>query len=75
MMVGQTEETHLRWGAPVFVPLAAGVRNQCIIQFPYMGRACGVGEFMVELRDGEIQAFNYKTPFIVYSRGKIVRTR
>ncbi len=75
LMVGQTDVVRLRWGAPVFVPLSAGVRHQLIVQFPYMRRSCGVAEFAVELRDGEVQAFNYKTPFIVYSSGKITRTR
>ena len=75
LIVGQTEVVRLGWGAPVFVPLSAGVRHQLVVQFPYMRRPCGVAEFPVDLQDGEVQAFNYKTPFIVYSRGKITRTR
>lgn len=75
LIAAPTEVTRLRWGAPVFVQLSAGVKHQLVVQFPYMRKACGVAEFSVELREGEVQAFDYKTPFIVYSSGKITRTR
>jgi len=75
LIAGSTNVTNLRWGGPVFVPLPAGVRHQLVVQFPYMRKACGVAEFSVELRDGEVQAFVYKAPHIVYSSGKIIKTR
>ena len=75
LIVGQTDVIPLRWGAPVFVPLSAGVKHQLVVQFPYMRKPCGVAEFAVELGEGEVQRFDYKTPFIVYSNGEIVRRR
>jgi len=72
---GETDVIPLRWRVPVFVPLSAGVRHQLIVQFPYMGRPCGVADVTVELRDGEVQQFNYTAPHIVYSGGKVARTR
>jgi hypothetical protein len=72
---GEADVILLRWKAPVFVPLPAGVRHQLVVQFPYMGRPCGVAEVAVDLRDGEVQKFNYTAPHIVYSSGKIARTR
>ncbi len=64
----------LRWGGPTFVPMPHGPTSPLVIQFPYLGKACGVVQFAVDLRAGEVQSFEYKAPFIVYSTGTIYRT-
>ncbi len=75
LVVGPTDVISLRWGTPVFVPLSAGLRHPLVVQFPYMRKPCGVAELAVELREGEVQAFDYKTPFVMYSSGQITRTK
>jgi hypothetical protein len=74
LIAGTTKVMSLRWGEPVFVPLPAGVTHQLVIQFLYIGTACGIAEFSAELQDGEIQAFVYRAPFIVYFSGRITKT-
>jgi hypothetical protein len=67
------ESRWLGWGMYIYVPLQPNVQYYFSIQFPYIGRACGIASMVITLREGEIHYYEYQTPFIVYSPGSLYR--
>ncbi|UCF09115.1 MAG: hypothetical protein JSW28_05405 [Thermoplasmata archaeon] len=70
-VINGMETRPLAWDQSTFVPLVPNYPYQLSVQFPYMGKACGVATFTVTLRPGEAQLFEYKTPFVIFSQGSV----
>jgi hypothetical protein len=75
-IINDTETKQLERSKESFIPLQPNLPYKITIQFPYSAypnNACGTASITTQLGPDEIQAYEYKTPFIVYHSGSIKR--
>ena len=72
-LINNADQKELQWNNETFINLQPNMDYQISVQFPYLGRGCGVAKFVVNIKPGEVQMYRYKTPFVVTSKGKITR--
>lgn len=66
-------QKELEWDKELFIPLEPNVPYKITIQFRYMGTAAGVASISTEIKLGETQVYEYKTPHVMTSGGSIER--
>jgi hypothetical protein len=74
-LINNAEQRELDWNNETFIQLQPNIDCQISVQFPYLGKACGPAKLIVKLQPEEIQSYQYKTPFVVTSKGKITRLK
>jgi hypothetical protein len=74
-LINNFEVRELMWDHPNFIPLINDVPYVFSIQFRYLGGVCGTAGFSVVVRAGEVQTYEYETPFFAFSPGKIRRVQ
>lgn len=74
-IINDIQTFQLDWNKDFFVPLQPNLPCKITIQIPYppLNRACGIVSFTTQVKEGEIQVYEYHTPFIVTSEGSIKR--
>jgi len=74
-IINDVETIQLEWNKEVFIPLEPDVPYKITVQFPYMNKPCGSVSFVTRVKPNEVQVYEYKTPFLATSSGKIERKR
>ena len=71
--VNDGEPQKLEWNKEFLISLQPNLPYKISIQFPYMGRVCGVASTAVQVTPGEIQKYEYRTPALMTLPGTIER--
>lgn len=72
-LVDDDEKIEMKWKKEFFIPLEPNVQHKITVQFPYMTRKTGTATVYTQVKDDEIQVFEYKTPHVMTSGGSITR--
>ena len=72
-IINNIDVRELQWDHINFIPLMPNIPYSFLIQVNYMGGPMGGIGFSVFVQPGEIQNLEYKTPFTIFSPGKIRR--
>jgi len=75
IIVNDNETIQLKWNKEFFISLQPNVPYKFTVQFPYslMNSICGAASFSTQVQPGEIQSYEYHTPFLATSPGSIKR--
>ena len=72
-IINNLETRGLLWNQMIFTQLEPGVMYFFQIQFKYMGGPCGVARLSIMVQPGEVQIYEYRTPWVIGSGGEIRR--
>jgi hypothetical protein len=72
-VINDLETRWLFWNRMSFIPLQPGVMYFFQIQFRYLGGNIGVARFSVMVQPGEVQVFEYQSPWVIGTGGTIRR--
>ena len=72
-IVNEGEPEKLEWNKEFFISLQPNFPYKVTIQFPYMGRICGVASVAVQVSPDEIQGYEYHTPPLMTQAGTLER--
>jgi len=61
----------LKWNTEFIISLEPETPYKITIRFPYLGSFCGTTSFCVKVKKGEIQKYEYTTPFFATNAGTI----
>jgi hypothetical protein len=69
------KDEQLEWNKEFLISLQPEVPYTITVQFPYLGKICGLATFDLKVRSGEIQRYEYTTPMAMMLAGTIERKR
>lgn len=70
-IINGEQKKPLKWKERVSVPLQPNKTYQISVKYPYIGEECGVVNFKISVKEGEIKHLLYNAPKVVSSPGKI----
>jgi hypothetical protein len=74
-VINDAETKQLEWNQELFIPLEPNIPYNIAIQFPYMGGTTGKASFNTQLKLDEVQVYEYITPHVMTSPGKVERKK
>jgi len=74
-IINDVETVQLSWDEEIFIPLQPNLPYKITIQIPYapMKNPVGITSIVTQVKHDEVQEYEYTTPFIATSSGKIKR--
>jgi len=74
-VINDVQTKKLAWGKEVFIPLQPDKQYKIAVQFPYMNKAVAVATSIIEVKSGEVQLWEYRTPLLMTSEGSLERKK